>query len=159
MKKNLITTTTAVTVSALLTSCTMDQVAGFAGGVGVGGLLGGRHAGTALAILAAGLITVAIVSQYQASQEQKRYAQARAYAAARSESFAAVRTKKKVRYVAVPVKSKSSKEKSGLMLYDAEKGQLESDKVFVPQASSIKGNTIVEVDGKEAMLASGFSGA
>ncbi len=167
MKKNLITTTASVTVAAMLSSCTTAQMgqlgqgAGLlAAGVGIGALAGGGNSARNVALaLAAVAITVAIVHHYQASQEQKRYAQARAYTAARSQNYATVKAKKKVRYVAVPVKKKSANEKNGLMLYDTEKGALASDQVFVPKASSIKGNTIVEVDGKKALLESSFAGA
>ena len=167
MNKKLITSTATLTVAAMLSSCTtaqMGQVGRGAGllatGVGLGALAGGGNSARNIALaLAAVAITVAIVQHYQASQDQKRYAQARAATAARSQSYAAVREKKKVRYVAVPVKKKSATEKSGLMLYDTEKGALASDQVFVPKASSIKGNSIVEVDGKKARLESSFAGA
>ncbi len=168
MNKKLITTTAGLTVAAMLSSCTTAQMgqagrtAGvLAAGVALGGLVGGggnsvRNVALALAAVA---VTIAIVQHYQASQDQKRYAQARAASAARSQSYAKVKTEKKVRYVAVPVKKKSATEKSGLMLYDTQKGALASDQVFVPKASSIKGNTIVEVDGKKALLESSFAGA
>lgn len=167
MNKRLITSTASVTVAALLSSCTTEQMgqvgrgAGIlAAGVGIGALASGSNSARNVALaLAAVAVTVAIVQHYQASQEQKRYAQARAAAAARSKSYATVKQEKKVRYVAVPVKKKSATEKNGLMLYDTEKGALASDQVYVPKASSIKGNSIVEVDGKKALLESSFAGA
>ncbi len=164
MNKRLITSTASVSVAALLSSCTTTQVGQSAGllaaGVGLGALAGGGNSARNVALaLVAVAVTVAIVQHYQASQEQKRYAQSRAAAAARSQSYAAVKREKKVRYVAVPVKKKSATEKNGLMLYDTEKGALASDQVYVPKASSIKGNSIVEVDGKKALLESSFAGA
>ncbi len=164
MNKKLIASTASVTVAALLTSCTTTQIGQSAGllaaGVGLGALAGGGNSARNVALaLAAVAVTIAIVQHYQASQEQKRYAQARAATAARSQSYAKVKSEKKVRYVAVPVKKKSANEKDGLMLYDTEKGALASDQVFVPKASSIKGNSIVEVDGKKALLESSFAGA
>ncbi len=164
MNKRLITSTASVSVAALLSSCTTTQVGQSAGllaaGVGLGTLAGGGNSARNVALaLVAVAVTVAIVQHYQASQEQKRYAQSRAAAAARSQSYAAVKREKKVRYVAVPVKKKSATEKNGLMLYDTEKGALASDQVYVPKASSIKGNSIVEVDGKKALLESSFAGA
>ena len=50
-------------------------------------------------------------------------------------------------------------EKSGLMIYDTERGQLASNQVYVPKASSIQANSIVTVDGKKALLESGFDGS
>jgi hypothetical protein len=166
MNKKVITTTASLTVAALFSSCTADQVSKasgtiglLAGGAALAGVGGGNATRNALIAVAAVAITVAIISHYQASQEQKRYAQARAYNASRSQTYTKVHQEKKVRYVAVPVKKKSANEKDGLMIYDAEKGQLASDNVYVPKASSIKANSIVEVDGKKALLESSFTGA
>ena len=168
MNKKQISITASLTLVSMLSSCTSAQMsqagrtAGILGaGIGIGGMLGGG--GNAARNLALGLlavaVTVAIVQHYQASQEQQRYAQARAASAARSQQFATAHKQKKVRYVAVPVKKKSAKEKSGLMVYDTEKGAMASDQVFVPKASSnLKGNSIVEVDGKKALLESSFTG-
>lgn len=168
MNKKVITSTAAVTVAALLASCTQAQlqqagraVAGVGLGVAAGSLLSGnsRDAGRILAAVALTVVAVSIIQQYQASQAQARYAQARAVRVSRSKTYAKAKTEKRVRYVAVPVKKKSTTEKSGLMIYDTEKGQLASNKVYVPKASSIKGNSIVTVDGKKALLESGFDGS
>ncbi|HEX2751270.1 MAG TPA: hypothetical protein VHM91_24885 [Verrucomicrobiales bacterium] len=167
MNKKVITTTASITVAALFASCTATQVrnfstgiAGVAGVAALSGVGGGHRTTNALLAIAAVAATVAIISHYQATQEQRRYAEYRAAAIARSNSYATIKKEKKVRYVAVPVKKKSSTEKSGLMIYDTEKGQLASDNVYVPKASSsLKGNSIVEVDGKKALLESSFTGA
>ena len=167
MKRKFITATASVTIVAMLNSCTTEQTGQFsrgagwlAAGAGIGALASGSHSARNVALaLAAVALTVAIVHHYQASQEQKRYAQARAAAAVRTQQFATVRSQKKVHYVAVPVKKKSANEKNGLMIYDADKGTLASDQVYVPKADSIKSNSIVEVDGKKALLESSFAGA
>jgi hypothetical protein len=167
MNTKVITTTAGVTVAAMLSSCTTQQLgqasrtAGLLSlGTGVGALVSGSNSARNVALaLAAVAITLAIAQHYQASQEQKRYAQARAAAAARSQAYANAKARNNIRYVAVPVKAKSAKEKKGLMVYDAQKGTMASDQVFVPRADSIKANSIVEVDGKKALLESGFSGA
>jgi hypothetical protein len=166
MNKKVITTTASLTVAALLSSCTAEQVSKVSGGLGIlaggaalAGVGGGNTTRNLLIAAAAVAITVSIIAHYQASQEQRRYAQSRAISAASRPAYVKVRQEKKVRYVAVPVQKKSATEKSGLMIYDTEKGQLASDNVYVPKASSIKGNSIVEVDGKKALLESSFTGA
>jgi hypothetical protein len=166
MNKRIVTASASITIAALFASCTAEQVrnsAGtiglLAGGAALAGVGGGNATRNALIGIAAVALTVAIVAHYQASQEQKRYAQYRAATAARSTTYAKVKQEKKVRYVAVPVKKKSANEKNGLMIYDTEKGQLASDNVYVPKASSIQKNSIVEVDGKKALLESSFTGA
>ena len=165
MNKKVITTAATLTLAGLLSSCTTTQVnsavAGIAGGLVGGAILGGggNSAGRIIAAIAVTAITVAVIQHYQASQEQKRFAQSRAYAAAQRPHYASVRKEKKVRYVAVPVKKKSANEKSGIMLYDADNGQLASDKVYVPKAASLKKDSIVVVDGKQALLESSFTGA
>lgn len=164
MKKKFIAATAAFTVCGLFTSCTTTQVGQAAGvaavGLGIVGLGSGSSSLQKAALAAAAVaLTIAIVQHYQASQEQKRYAQARAAAAAQRSSYTQVKQQKKVKYVAVPVKKKSANEKAGIMLYDTDKGRLASDQVYVPKASSIDKNSIVEVDGKKAMLESSFSGA
>ncbi len=166
MNKKIITSTASLTVAAILSSCTAAQmqqvgttVGVLAGGAALAGVGGGNSTRNALIAIAAVAITVAIVSHYQASQEQARYAEYRAASAARRPTFTQAKTKQKIRYVAVPVKKKSEKEKGGLMIYDTEKGQLASDKVYVPKAASIKSNSIVEVEGKKALLESSFTGA
>lgn len=168
MNKKVITTATTLTLCGLLnTGCTTTQlqntaaVAGIASlGLGLAGINSSGSGLTKAAIaLAAVAIAVSIAARYQASQEQQRYAQARAYAAAQRPSYTKVKQQKKVRYVAVPVKKKSSNEQAGLMIYDTDKGRLASDQVYVPKASSLKKDSIVEVDGKKALLESSFTGA
>jgi hypothetical protein len=166
MNKKVITATASLTVAALFSSCTAEQVRNasgtigvLAGGAALAGVGGGHATRNALIAISAVALTVAIVAHYQATQEQKRYAQYRAAAAARTQSYAQVKKEKQVRYVAVPVKKSNANEKNGLMIYDTEKGQLASDSVYVPKASSIQKNSIVEVDGKKALLESSFTGA
>jgi hypothetical protein len=162
MHKKVITTSASVTLAAMLGSCTtaeMQQWAPAVAGVVGGSLVGGNTAQRVIAGLAFAMVTVAIINHYNASQAQRRYAESRAYQVSRSKTYATAKAKKNVRYVAVPVKKKSETEKSGLMVYDTEKGQLASDQVFVPKASSIPANSIVTVDGKKALLESGFDGS
>jgi predicted lipid-binding transport protein (Tim44 family) len=167
MNKKVVLTATGMTLAGMLSSCTTTQmngaVAGLAGGLVGGAVLGHGHgAGNVIAAIAAAAITVAIIQHYQASQEQKRYAQYRAAQAAQRPHYAAAKQQKKVRYVAVPVSKKSEKDKAGIMLYDTDKGRLASDEVYVPKASSsssMKKDTIVTVDGKQAMLESNFYGS
>jgi len=164
MNKKVITTTATLTLCGLLSSCTTTDVGRTAGvaaiGLGIVGLGSGNDSLQKAALAAAAVaLTIAIVQHYQASQEQKRYAQARAAAAAQRSSYTKVKQQKKVKYVAVPVKKKSEKEQAGIMLYDTDKGRLASDQVYVPKASSLKKDSIVEVDGKKALLESSFTGA
>ena len=166
MNKRVILTATGMTIAGLLnTSCTTTEVNNAVAGIG-GGLVGaailghGHGTGRIIAAVAAAAITVAIIQHYQASQEQKRYAEYRAAQAAQRSHYTSVRKEKKVRYVAVPVKKKSSNEKAGIMLYDTDKGRLASDEVYVPKASSsMKKDSIVNVNGKQAMLESNFYGS
>ncbi len=144
-----------------LNSCAIDQLAyvpAIVPGLHVHSHLHGRDARTA-ALVAAGalLVTAVIVASYRANQEQRYQAEQRARAQlARPRVRNEVR-KKKVRYVAVPVKRDESKSKgrSGpsqhLMKVNAETGK-PTGEVFVPKAGQeVRNGNVVKLGGDEAL--------
>ena len=129
----------AVTIAVLLPSCRM-----------------------ALAAAGGALVSYAFVESYKATQAQREEAErvGKSYsnkpAAPASATTTSVK-KSKPRYVAVPVKSEKTKGKD-VVIYDVEKDEVLPAAYAPPAGKSYAADEVVNVGGKEAVVASSFQG-
>jgi len=97
---------------------------------------------------------------YQASLTQQKMARERAQAALRQPEVQKTVTKKKARYVAVPVKpapEQKTKSKNLVMLVDTETGKAKAT-AYEPKKASYQKNETASFGGHDAVVAQSFAG-
>jgi hypothetical protein len=139
---------------------------GGSAGIGavIGGILGGiidddhRARGAAIGGAIGAGLGYAFAKSYNASQRQRQQAEAAGRQFADNPKNASRLEKTETRYVAVPVESEKKSGAKDVVLYDTETGEAD-DEAYQPEAgSSFESGDVVEVGGKQAMVANSFQG-
>lgn len=156
--KLLTTTVSCLLITSLLPSCETAGgtiATGVATGI-IGNIVGtqNRAAGNAISGIGAAIV---LYGAYQASQEQYRFAEANARYAIRYAN------RSRYRYVAVRVPKKNrvaGRPKSDLMLVDKNTGKVVGNRVYeTKNAAQVKGGTVANIGGHEALVYGGSGGA
>ena len=134
------------------------------GAAAVGGALGALtgHAindqhGAAIGGVTGALVGYAFAKSYNASKRQRAEAQHVALSYVSKPKNAERLKKKKTRYVAVPVKSEKTSG-NDVVLYDTKTNTTGTKAYETPSGKSFNEGDIVDVGGKDAMVATSFQG-